>query len=328
MKKFQLYGVGNAILDMLGRVSDETFDKLVLTKSSMNLVSEDVQKKILHELGDIEMTLASGGSAANTIITFQALGGKSSFSCMLGTDSYGDLYKKEFNELGVSIDATRLNDKMTGTSLILITPDAERTMNTCLGAAAELTALQINEEYIANSEWVYIEGYLLSQPNKGFSAALKMAEMASRVGTKVALTFSDSFLVSGFRKELDQILKYTDLIFANEDEGATFTGLKNDHDIFNNLKKLISGVVLTRREKGALVAFNGKDYEVPAFPCEPVDMTGAGDTFAGAFLYGILSGCTPAQAGRGACYLAMKTITQIGARPKIDYAKSWNEAQI
>ncbi len=326
-KKYQLYGIGNGILDILGNIPESDFAKLMLTKGSMNLVNSDVQKKILKALGNAQLTFASGGSVANSMIAFQALGGKSAFGCVLSDDSHGKLYQNGFREAGVDLVCNILPGGMTGTSLILITPDAERTMNTCLGVAAELGADDINEEVVQQSEWVYIEGYLLSQVEKGYKAALKIAETARKVGTKVALTFSDGFLVSGFRKELDTIVKLSDLIFANHNEAATYTGSKDDHTAFAALKKVVPNVVMTRSERGALIHFNGQDFEIPAVPCKPIDLTGAGDVFAGAFLYGITNNYTPSQSGKTACYLAHKTIMQIGPRLRnADFQPLWNEA--
>lgn len=326
-KKYQLYGIGNGILDILGNISETDFSKLMLTKGSMNLVHSDVQKKILKALGNAQLTFASGGSVANSMIAFQALGGKSAFGCVIGDDSYGKLYQNGFKEVGLDLVCNVLPGGMTGTSIILITPDAERTMNTSLGVAAELTGNDIDEEIVRQSEWIYIEGYLLSQVEKGFNAALRIAEIAKNVGTKVALTFSDGFLVSGFRRELDTIVKLSDLIFANTNEASTYTGLADEMTSFTALKNVVPNVVMTRSERGALIHFDGQDYKLSAVPSKPIDLTGAGDAFAGAFLYGITNGFTPEESGKAACFLAHKTILQIGPRlPSSDFPLFWNEA--
>ncbi len=324
--KIQLYGIGNAIMDIIVDISNEDFESLMLTKGSMNLVSEAVQSKIFASIASQNQSLASGGSAGNTIIAFQQLGGRSAFTGLLGDDELGEFYHTEFRSLGIVFDSEFAKGKSTGTSLILVTPDSERTMNTFLGVAAELAPNHIKNEVVANSEWVYIEGYLLSQPETGYPAALELARVAKKNGAKVALTFSDGFLVSGFRKELDSIIELSDLIFANHHEAAVYTKNTDTERAFQALKQRVSNVVLTRSARGALIHYHGRDYDIKAFPCNPVDMTGAGDMYAGAFLYGVLNGYSPDLAGKGAAYLAMKVITQIGARLKGDIVTLWKEA--
>lgn len=326
-RKFQLYSIGNGVLDILGNIGEEQFKKLMLTRGSMNLVDADTQKKLLDTLWDSKLSFASGGSAANSIFCFKALGGQAAFGCVVGGDNHGSLYREDFERQGIDLHCRVVPGGITATSVILITPDAERTMNTSLGVAGDFNESDIDTNLIAQSEWVYIEGYLLSSKEKGFKAAKKLAETAKANGAKVALTFSDAFLVHGFRAELDSIMAHCDLIFANQVEATTYAATNDPKGAFEYLKNIVPNVVMTRSEHGAWIHYGGKDIHVPATTCKPIDATGAGDSFAGGFLYGITNGYSAEDAGRGASYLAHKTIIQIGPRlPNDSYKVFWKEA--
>ncbi len=326
-KKFQLYSIGNGVLDILGNISEKDFAPMMLTKGSMNLVDSTVQKKLMNALWQAKLSFASGGSAANSVVAFQALGGNAAFGCVLGDDNHGNLYKSDFDKLGITLNCRIVPGGTTATSVILITPDGERTMNTCLGVAGDFDDSDIDPAVIAQSEWVYIEGYLLSSKERGFKAAKRLAEIAKQHGTKVALTFSDSFLVHGFREEIDSIIGHCDLIFANSAEACAYSKCDSQEAAFSALKSVVPNVVMTRSEKGAWIRYNGEDISVTSTPCKPVDATGAGDAFAGAFLYGITNGFNPAVSGHAASYIAYKTISQVGPRlPNGDYKVFWKEA--
>ena len=326
-KAYQVYSIGNGVLDILGNISEADFGKMMLTRGSMNLVDAAFQKKLIDSLWGSKLSFASGGSAANSMFAVQALGGKAAFGCVLGDDNHGALYKEDFVKQGIKLDCRIVPGGTSATSVILITPDAERTMNTCLGVAGDFNDSDIDANLIAQSEWVYIEGYLLSSQERGFKAALKLAQLAKQNGTKVALTFSDSFLVHGFRKELDSIIKYSDLVFANNTEATTYVGTTDSEVAFKKLKELVPNVVMTRSEKGAWIHYNGEDIAIDATPCKPIDATGAGDAVAGGFLYGITNGYSAADSGKAASYLAHKTIVQVGPRlPNESYKVFWQEA--
>ncbi len=326
-KRYQLYSIGNGVLDILGNIQEAEFGQMMLTKGSMNLVDSTVQKKLMAALEQTKLSFASGGSAANSVVAFQALGGNAAFGCVLGDDAQGNLYKSDFEKLGIALNCRVVPGATTATSVILITPDGERTMNTCLGVAGDFNDTDIDPAVIAQSEWVYIEGYLLSSKERGFKAAMRLAEVAKQHGTKVALTFSDSFLVHGFREQIDSIINHCDLVFANNSEALAYAQTESPERAFDHLKSLVPNVVMTRSEKGAWIRFDGEDFAINSTPCKPVDATGAGDAFAGAFLYGITNGASPANAGRAASYIAYKTISQIGPRlPNGDYKVFWKES--
>jgi len=326
MKKYQLYGVGHAIMDIIAKISDQHLIELGLRKAGMTYVSEEMQEKIVSKLENQDKSLISGGSVANSVVSFQQLGGNAAFAGLLGDDEFGKAYLQQLQELGVEMDVKIIPNRSTGSSIIVVTPDAERTMNTSLGISSEISASHLTKETVVESEWFYVEGYLLCNPSTGFTAANQGATYSKASGNKVALTFSDTFLVKDHRQRLDTIIDKSDLVFANIQEAQEYTGISDDRQVFNALKKRVKNVVMTRSEKSVFIHFEGKDLEIPAFSCKPVDLTGAGDMFAGAFLYGITNGYSPEESGRAASYLSMKIITQVGARLNGDIKKYWKEA--
>ncbi|MCB9030567.1 MAG: adenosine kinase [Deltaproteobacteria bacterium] len=326
MRKYNVLGVGHALVDILVDITDDEFHNISLEKGSMNLVDEVRQEEILAGVQSIDSTLASGGSVANSVIAVSQLGGKAEFCGRLGDDTYGQFFRSEFEQLGIQFKNPLSKGSQTGTCLVLITPDAERTMNTCLAISAELNEHSITKEEIQDAEWLYIEGYLLSEKNTGCVVVERAVEIARECGTKIAVTFSDGFIVDGFRPMLDHVVDNADLVFANHNEAARYTGINDDLKAFEKLKTLVPNVVLTRSEKGVLIHYGGESVDIPAFPCEPVDLTGAGDIFSGGFLYGVTNGYSVADSGKAACYLAMKVITQVGARLHGNLPKFWQEA--
>ena len=214
MKSLGIYGLGNAIMDLQVQVADKAIAELGLQKGGMQLVDTAKQKHLVEHFHGQELVQRSGGSAANTIIALAQLGVPVAYACTVGNDTFGSYYAEEMKQLGVVLhnDAA---DEATGTCFILITPDAERTMNTNLGASALFGPEHVSREYIEKSEWIYIEGYLLTSET-ACRAALEAAEFAKGCGTKVSITFSDAFIVNGFRRPLEQIVSMSDLIFANE----------------------------------------------------------------------------------------------------------------
>ena len=312
-RKFDVYGVGNAIIDLQLSVSESDIEKLKLEKGAMRLVDGDEQRKIFSYLGTRIEKQASGGSAANTMIAIAQLGGNVAYACTVGNDAFGEFYFEEMKQLGVSLHTKPLAGQQTGTCVILITPDAERTMNTNLGASIELTPQDLNESQVAHSTWVYIEGYLLAQEN-GRMVAEKAVEYAKKHNCRIAITFSDGFIVDFFREPLDQIVRVADLVFANLNEGGRFTGKSDEQEIFESLKSTVPNVVLTMGSRGVLCHYDEKSCQVPSFPVTAVDDTGAGDMFAGAFLYGVTHGWDGEQAARLGCFLASRVVSQLGPR--------------
>jgi sugar/nucleoside kinase (ribokinase family) len=314
MRDFHVCGLGNAIVDIFVEVSEEEFAKLGFERGTMRLVQADDQRQLLGVFHDREPRLVSGGSVANSIIALSQLGGRGAFIGCVGDDRYGLFYQNEFENLGIDIGNPAIFNELTGTCVCIITPDAERTMRTCLGVSSHLSARHVNEERIQNSEWLFVEGYVMANPNTGQGAVREAIRLAKHHGTKVALTCSEAFVVQMFGEFFFEVLRDTQLLFCNTAEACAVTNSTSAQEAFGKLKQIVPECIVTDGANGAFVRYAGAEEHVPAFPCEPKDLTGAGDMLAGAFLYGVTQGIAPHRACRAACYLAMKVITQIGAR--------------
>ncbi|MCB0310516.1 MAG: adenosine kinase [Bdellovibrionales bacterium] len=313
-KDLQLCGVGNGLVDILVNIDDHTFAALGFEKASMRLVSSQEQSDLLKGLHGKELKLASGGSVANSVIAFSQLGGRAGLLTSLGDDLYGMHFQSECENLGVELPNPLQVKQTTGTAAVLVTPDAERTMRVDLGVASKLSKQHLDEELIARSEWLFLEGYLFSNPEVGTESVKFASELAKRYDTKIALTFSESWVVESFREDVKEVALQADLIFANEHEAQAFTGRSSTNEAFADLMQIIPGVVVTAGAKGAYVSFTGEQHHVDAFPCDPLDLTGAGDMFAAAFLYGLCHDISVKESARAGCFLAREVITQVGAR--------------
>jgi sugar/nucleoside kinase (ribokinase family) len=325
MKEFQVCGLGNAIVDIFVEVNEKEFGSLGFERGGMQLVDHAEQKNLLDKYQKREPKLVSGGSVANSIIAFSQLGGDAAFIGCVGDDRYGLFYTNEFEELGIDIGNPVLVGEGTGTCVCLITPDAERTMRTCLAVSSHLSARHVDAERIKNSDWLFIEGYVFANPETGQTAIREAIDIAKKNGTKVAVTCSDAFIVNVFGDALRDALKKTDLFFCNETEACAVTGAANAQDAFAKLKSMVPACVVTNGPHGAYIRYGGKEARVPAFPSTPKDLTGAGDMFAGSFLYGITHGLSPEKAGRGAAFLCHKVISQVGARLHHGTKQFWDE---
>lgn len=326
MKAFQLYGLGNALVDIFIELSDEEFASLELERASMRLVEPAEQKILLDRFHARDPRLVSGGSVANSVIAFSQLGGQAAFLGCVGDDRYGLFYKSEFDQLGVDIGNPVIVDEATGTCLCLITPDAERTMRTCLAVSSHLSARHVDEARLKDSEWLFIEGYVFANPHTGQGAIREALKVARRHGVKVALTCSEAFVVNVFGDAFFEALEQADLLFCNASEACAVVGASTAEEAFALLASKVPSAVVTDGPHGAYVRHAGVVAHVPAFPCTPLDLTGAGDMLAGSFLYGITHGVTPDRAARAACYLAMKVITQVGARLHHGTRQFWEES--
>ena len=314
MREFQLCGLGNALVDIFIDLSDAEFAPLGFERSTMRLVEAAEQKALLERFRDREPRLVSGGSVANSTIALSQLGGQSAFIGCVGDDRYGLFYKAEFDELDIDIGNPIIVGETTGTCVCLITPDAERTMRVCLAVSSHLAARHVDERRIKASDWLFVEGYVFANPQSGQGAIREAIRLAKKHGVRVAVTCSEAFIVNVFGDAFREALGQTDLLVCNAAEACAVTGARSAEEAFGKLKGVVPSAVVTDGANGAFVRHAGTEAHVPAFPCEPVDLTGAGDMLAGAFLYGITHDVAPDKAARAACYLAMKVITQIGAR--------------
>jgi sugar/nucleoside kinase (ribokinase family) len=324
MRPIDVTGICNALVDIFADVSHEDFAPLGFEKGTMRLVSSDEQRTLLETFGGATPKMCSGGSVANSVIALAQLGGSSAVCCQVADDQYGRFYRNECLELGVRFPVPLVTNGATGTAVSLVTPDAERTMRTALGVSVNLAPEHICAETISQSRWVFIEGYVFSNADSGRAAIREAIQVAKREGTQIAITCSDAWIVHGFGEPLHEALKSTSLLFANEEESSTLAGTSDVVSAGRILKDRFPHVVLTAGARGAYIWWEGEEMHVPAFECTPRDLTGAGDMFAGAFLYGITHGLAPADAAHRACFLASRVISQVGARLSGDLKTLWS----
>ena len=291
----------------------------------MRLVDLHEQKVLLDRYQKHEPRLVSGGSVANSVIAFSQLGGQAAFIGCVGDDRYGLFYTSEFEELGIDIGNPIIVNESTGTCICLVTPDAERTMRTCLAVSSHLAAKHIDERRIASSEWLFIEGYVFANPETGQTAIREAIKVAKKNGTKIAITCSDAFVVQVFGHALREALKDADLFFCNEGEACAVADAKTAEEAFKKLDGIVPSTVVTNGPHGAYIRHAGVETHVSAFPSEPKDLTGAGDMFAGSFLYGITHGVSPEKSARAAGYLSHKVISQVGARLHHGTRQFWDD---
>jgi sugar/nucleoside kinase (ribokinase family) len=322
-KQYDLYAIGNALVDMEYEVHDQFFQNHSIDKGLMTLVDEARQNDLLNALGSAPKKQQCGGSAANTIIANAQFGGKGFYSCKVAQDPIGDFYFHDLQEAGVdsNLQSQKREFGTTGKCLVLITPDAERTMNTFLGITSSIGANEVDPEAIKNSKFMYMEGYLVASPT-GKEAAVEARKIAEAAGVKTALTFSDVNMVKFFREGLSEMLgSGVDLLFCNESEATCYTGLDDIMATREVLKKIAKTFVITLGENGAMIWDGLQFIDVEPYPIKAVDSNGAGDMYAGAFLYAISHGHTYASAGKLASLAASKVVSQFGPRLK------WHEAQ-
>lgn len=316
---FEILAIGNAIVDILCPVEEEFIVQHNLHKSTMHLTEVAKQNDILKDL--VDPLTESGGSAANTIATMSQLGAKSAFIGQTTDDHWGRFFAQDMNDLGVR---TRLNvlesneDHVSGTSVILITPDGERTMNTHLGVASQINVECLDEDLIHNSKILYIEGYLYDTP-EARAAIDKAVEIAHINNSLVALTLSDSFCVNRHRDDFKKLIQHVDILFANESEICSLFELDNHElsleTINTFIRALPESVAITQSERGASIISKGNIIPIPTTPLQsPKDLTGAGDQFAAGFMYGYSQNYDIEKCGRYGIDLASRIINKIGPR--------------
>jgi sugar/nucleoside kinase (ribokinase family) len=315
--KYDVLGIGNAIFDVLVQTDEGFLAAHGMAKGGMALIDENRATSIYRDMGPA--TEMSGGSAANTIVGIANLGARAAYVGKVRDDQIGRLYTHDIRAAGVAFETKPAADgPATGCSYILVTPDGERTMNTYLGAAQELMPADIDAAQIAASAIVYLEGYLWD-PASAKEAFVKASKIAHEAGRQVALTLSDAFCVGRYRGEFLDLMRNNtvDLVFANE---AELGSLYETPDFDAALKQLRNDTklgVVTRSEKGCVVASKEGVVAVPAFPVSKiVDTTGAGDLFAAGFLFGLVRGAGHEAAGRLGALAAAEVIQHIGARPQ------------
>ena len=314
MKKYDVFGVGNALVDIIVLLDDTFLKDNKLQKGVMTLIDETSQGSLLSSLHDYKKNLRSGGSAANTMIALSNSGGTGCYTGKVSHDTYGEFYKKDIEEAGIVFETKPDAEGHTGTCLILTTPDAERTMLTSLGISTTLKPSDIDVERLKVSKYSYIEGYLWDGDSTKKASELTM-KLSKENGVKVAFTYSDPFCVNRTKDEFIQLTKdYVDVVFCNLEEAYALTGKDSPDSALQELAKLSSMCFMTAGKEGAYVLQNGKSILVPGFPVKPIDTTGAGDSFAAGVLYGLTHGYSPEKAARWGNYVASRVVQEIGPR--------------
>ena len=306
----KILGIGNAIVDVICKVEDKFITQNNLTKSTMKLVDEAEFKKLLSTLKIVETV--SGGSVANSIVSLSQLGNKVGFIGKVSDDNFGNKYEEGLNKENVTFFYSKKKEVIpTGTCLILITPDSERTMVTFLGTAGKINENDVDSNAVKNSEILFLEGYLWDEgePKKAF-------EKAIRKSNKVAMSLSDLFCVERHKPNfLELVRNKLDITFANEQEITSLIDAKNFNDVINFSKKINKLIVITRGEKGALAVNKSEVVECSAKNNLKIkDLTGAGDLFAGGFLHGLINNKSTKESLEIGTEMSSKVIQIIGAR--------------
>ncbi len=323
MKKYKAYGIGAALVDTEIKVEDRELDQMGVEKGLMTLVDQARQSELLGHLEGhlVKANHASGGSAGNSMIATAQFGGPTFMSCKVANDADGDIYIADLEAAGVDHCWSGPREGgITGKCLVMISPDAERSMNTYLGISETLSVDQLDEAAIAASEYLYVEGYLVTSPT-GRAAAIRARELAEAAGVKTSLSFSDPGMVEHFREGIAEMLgERVDLVFCNRDEALGWAQTDDMGVAVEKIKEVADTFVITLGGDGALT-FDGSDLaEIPPHKVEAVDTNGAGDMFAGAFLYAITRGEDFPTAGRFASLAAGKIVANYGPRlPAADY---------
>ena len=315
MAEYDVYGVGHALVDLQFSVDEALLRDLRVGKGVMTLVDEERRGEVLRRLATAPVKKASGGSAANTVITVSRFGGRACYAFQVGDDDWGRFYRSDLSAAGVDSNPACQVPGETGQCLVLVTPDAERTMQTFLGTSGTMGPHQVDADRIAACRFAYLEGYLLTTED-GFQACRRASVEARKRRVEVAVTLSDPSVVESFRGRFEVLAADgVDLLFCNEEEAAVFTGITNPEDAIRRLAARSSRVCVTLGAKGALTAEGGSAPRlVEGFDAAAVDTTGAGDTFAGGVLYGLARGLSLADAARLGNYAAGTVVSAFGPR--------------
>ena len=319
--RFDVTAIGNAIVDVLARADDALLARHNLAKGAMSLIDGEAAERLYSVMGP--GTEKSGGSAGNTAAVVAGLGGRVAYIGKVADDQLGQVFTHDIRAIGVTYDTPPLKGGLpTARSLIFVTPDAQRTMQTYLGATTQLGPEDVNMDYITSSKVVYLEGYLWDQP-RAKKAMRDAAIKAQQAGVKVSLTLSDAFCVARFRDEfLELAEKHVDILFANESEILSLYQVDRFDDALQRVRKHCEIAALTRSEKGSVIVNGDEVHIIDAEKgVKVVDTTGAGDAYAGGFLYGYTQGVDLVTCGRLGGLMAAEVISHLGPRPEADLKK-------
>lgn len=311
---YDVFGLGNALVDILALVGDDFIEQQQLGKGSMQLVDADQQAALLNHLEGSELKLRSGGSAANTLIAVAQSGGTGFYTGKVAKDTHGAFYRQDMIEAGVDFDVNPDPGGPTGTSLVLTTPDAERTMCTNLGVSINLSKEDVELDQLKKCKIAYIEGYLWS--GDGTREVCRHVMQAAKAnGAKVAFTYSDMFLVELFADDFRQVTKeFCDIVFCNADEIKHFFDQPSVAECTSALGEIVETAFVTDGAAGCHVVHKGEAKLIEGFEANAVDTVGAGDAFAGGVLYGLTNGLGNDDAARWGNYVASRVVEIYGAR--------------
>jgi sugar/nucleoside kinase (ribokinase family) len=315
---YDVYGIGNALLDVEYEVKNpEILETIGIKKGLMTLVSHEKQEEIIQLIGQENIrNMTSGGSVANSMAAILHFGGKGFLSCRIASDETGENYHQEMKRMGL---ASNFDDKpkpegSTGRCLVKITPDSDRTMSTYLGVSVHLSPSELNFEALSSSRYLYLEGYLLSSPS-GLDAVKQAKQFAHAHQVKTALSLSDPFMVKSFNSVFRDLLsEKVDMLFANQEEALSFTNTRDLSEAIRLLPHWARRFAITRGARGSIVFDGSMVHELPPEPAKPVDTVGAGDMYAGSFLYALAKGYSFLEASKLAGVSSAYVVTQYGPR--------------
>ncbi len=316
MKKYNVYGIGNAIVDIVTEVDHDFFDVNGIEKGVMTLVDEKRQQQLMKVIDMGRSRMSGGGSAGNTVVALNQFGGSAYYSFVVAKDELGKFFLDDLARNGVQTNVRyeKCPDGHTGRCLVMTTPDAHRTMNTFLGVSSFMAPEFLDPEAIENSSYVYLEGYLVASP-KGLEAMKETKRIAERKKIDVALTFSDASMVKYFSTQMNEIVGASvDLLFCNEEEAMIFTGTTTLEAARTRLKEVARRFVITLGANGAMIYDGDTFINIEPYKVRAIDTNGAGDMFAGAFLYGITHHHSFAEAGKLASLASSRVVSQFGPR--------------
>lgn len=318
-KKYQIVGVGNALVDVLAHCDDSFLADMGIDKGVMQLIDTDRASELYDKMAAAQEV--SGGSGANTIAGAAALGGRTGFMAKVRNDQLGNIFAHDIQAQGTDFatkQAPSDHPNETGRCLILVTPDGERSMNTYLGVSCELSADDLDMDMLADTDWVYLEGYLFDSPANQ-DAFYKAAEVTKAAGGKVSLTLSDPFCVDRHRDAFRIFVQdHVDLLFCNEHEMQALYQTDTLDAALAIAAKEVETVACTAGENGAYILNAGEQLHARAAATTVVDATGAGDLFAAGFLHGLTNDRDLMTCGTMGCVAAAEAISHMGARPEAD----------
>ena len=330
MATVDLFAIGNALIDQEFQVSDDFLIQQNLQKGTMQLTDAETQANLYNNLKQTQVYKgqASGGSAANTTVAFSALGSTAFYGCRVGNDELGRVYLAGLNEAGIQTTEKSVSEGTTGTCMVLVSSDSERTMHTYLGITAELSEQQINFEPLKSAKWLYIEGYL-STSDSARQAVKQARSIARKHGVRIALTLSDPAMVQYARQGLDELLDDgVDVLLCNQHEALMYTNTDSIEAALAQLQLKSKYTVITLSAQGALISDSEQTFKIPGRAVKAIDANGAGDAFAGAFLYALNAGFSVKAAAELAILISSEVVSQFGPRLSVQsYAELLNHFQ-